>query len=318
MWTGLVSSLYPQPEGSSRPERAANRILGFPRSREAGCVDSFQPSGRFGSMQTISLPYRCSTEDRAFLDDCRRVYSAVVRTAYANGHDVADERVKQKPLRDLVKSSFAGGILDAWALHCATPEGMDLRKRIPDGRMVFGGRATLERRRKDLIRREDWRRARLRPMTIRGDKNYARNRHFRLSADGRTCVFTMLQGGRVKGKSMVRRSVTLDLQELTGNAGEVLRQAAQLAAARINVTFRIDDARLHVTVDPEDLPEHPQRRRPALRMATRAVGLDLNPAWVGIASVENSGAPARLDQTRPLDRGWSSWDVVHLCCSGRR
>lgn len=259
-------------------------------------------------MQTISLPYRCSAEDRAFLDDCRRVYSAAVRTAYANAVDASGAKLEQKPLRDLVKSRFAGGVLDAWALHCATLEGIDLHKRVPDGRMVFGGRKNLERRRKGLIESKDWKRARLRPMTTRGDKNCAGNRHFRLGPEGSNCIFTMLQGGRVKGKEMVRRSVKIELTELTGNAGEILRQVAALAAARkINVTFRIDDSRLHVTVDPEDLPDHPERRRPALRMATRAVGLDLNPGWVGIAAVENNGDPSRLDQTRPLD-----WALVEL------
>lgn len=42
-------------------------------------------------------------------------------------------------------------------------------------------------------------------------------------------------------------------------------------------------------------------------MATRAVGLDLNPGWIGIAAVENSSDPARLDQTKPLD-----WALVEL------
>lgn len=258
-------------------------------------------------MQTISLPYRCSAEDRTFLDDCRRVYSAAVRTAYAKATDASGVLLKQKPLRDLVKSRFAGGILDAWALHCATLEGLDLHKRVPDGRMVFGGRKNLERRRKGLLEAKDWKRARLRPMTIRGDKNYAGNRHLRLGPHGRCCTFTMLQGGRVKGKPMVRRSVTLELPEMTGNAGEILRQAALAAARKINITFRIDDHKLHVTVDPADLPDHPERRRPARRMATRAVGLDLNPGWIGIAAVENSGDPACLDQTRPLD-----WALVEL------
>lgn len=96
----------------------------------------------------------------------------------------------------------------------------------------------LERRRKELITSKEWGRARLRPMTVRGDKQYAGNRHFKLSSDLRTCTFTVLQGGRVRGKPMVRRSVTLHLAEMIGNAGEVLRQAAELAAAKkINLTF---------------------------------------------------------------------------------
>jgi len=266
-------------------------------------------------MQTISLPYRCPANDRVFLDDCRRVYSAAVRTAYANAHgpdgnplDDRQLRGLEKQLRELVKSRFARGSIDAWALHCATLEGLDLRKRVPGGHMVFGGRQTLDRRRKGLIDAAEWKRARLRPMTIRGDKRYAGNRHFRLSADGRACTFTMLQGGRVKGKPMVWRSVSLQLSEMTGNAGEVLRQAAALAAAKkINLTFRIDDKRLHVTVDPQDLPKHPERKRPALRMSNRAVGIDLNPSYIGLAVVENAGDPSSLAATRPL-----GWDLVGL------
>lgn len=76
-------------------------------------------------MQTISLPYRCPDKDRAFLDECRRVYSAAIRTAYANAHDADGKPLKQKPLRDLVKARFKGGRLDAWALNCGTLKGMD-------------------------------------------------------------------------------------------------------------------------------------------------------------------------------------------------
>lgn len=134
---------------------------------------------------------------------------------------------------------------------------------------------------------------------IRGDKQFASNRHFKLSPDGGTCTFTMPQGGRVKGQRMARRSVVLQLPAMTGNAGDVLRQAAALAAGKkINITFRLDDKKLHVTVDPRDLPDRPERRKPARRLRSRAVGIDLNPAWIGIAAVENFGDPARLDRTK--------------------
>lgn len=49
--------------------------------------------------------------------------------------------------------------------------------------------------------------------------------------------------------------VRLDPATISGNAGEVLRQAARFAAERkINITFRIDANKLHVTVDPDNLP----------------------------------------------------------------
>lgn len=145
-------------------------------------------------------------------------------------------------------------------------------------------------------------------MTIRGDKQCAGNRHFKLSSEERSCTFTMLQGGRVKRRLLVRRSITLQLPEMAGNAGEIFRQAAELAAARkINLTFRIDGHKLHVTPDPDDFPDHRERKQPVGGMLSRAVGLDLNPNWIGIAGVESTGYLARLDQTEALD-----WALVEL------
>jgi hypothetical protein len=84
----------------------------------------------------------------------RRIFSAAVRAAYASA--VSDcVALKQKELRDLVKQRFAGGPADAWILHCATLEGMDLRKARPDGRMVFGTRAGFARRQKGLISNDE-------------------------------------------------------------------------------------------------------------------------------------------------------------------
>lgn len=250
-------------------------------------------------MQTISVPYDCSDEDRAFLEAVRRVYSAAVRTAYANAVGTDGAPLRQKELRDLVKARLAGGAVDAWSLHCATLEGMDLRKARPDGRMVFGSRAGLERRRKGLVGRDEWRAMRLRPFCSRGDRTFLGNRHFRLAPDGRSCAFRMYG-----------REAVLDLAAMRGNAGAVLRQAAALAAAkRINVTFRLDAEKLHVTVDPSELPAHPERRRPAASVPGRALGIDLNPSWIGMAVVENVGDATSLAETELLDHQLTRLDL---------
>ena len=151
--------------------------------------------------------------------------------------------------------------------------------------------------RKGLIDQERRRKARLRPLTSRGDKIFLGNGHFRLSLDARICVF-----------QMYGRKVELALPEMTGNAGEILRQAAALAAAKkINITFRIDDAKLHVIINPQDLPNHPERRRPLTASAGRAVGIDLNPSWIGIAVAENTTDPSQPGQTQALD-----WTLIKL------
>ena len=250
-------------------------------------------------MQTISLPYQCDSADVGFLADVRRVFSAAVRTAYVSAVD-GGMSLKQKELRDLVKRRFAGGFVDAWVLHCATLEGMDLRKARPDGRMVFGTRAGLERRQKGLIERNEWREMRLRPLCSRGDKTYAGNRHFRLSADARTCTF-----------QMYGRKALLRFPQMNGNAGEVLQQAAKLAGEKkINLTFRMDSRKLHITIDPEDLPHHPQRRPAVIAKRGRCLGIDLNPNWIGIAAVENIRDPRSVAETSLLEHALVKLDMA--------
>lgn len=249
-------------------------------------------------MQTISVPYHSSGPDETFLIELRRIYSAAVRTAYANASE-GGVSLKQKDLRDLVKRRFAGGVADAWLLHCATLEGMDLRRARPDGRMVFGTRASLERRQKGLIGQETWRRMRLRPLCSRGDRLYKGNRHFRLSADGQSCIFRMYG-----------RSVLLDLTIMKGLAGKVLRQVALLASEKkINVMFRLDDEKIHVTFDPEDLPDHPQRRLPVRPLAGRCLGIDLNPNWIGMAVAANLDDPSILSATSLLEHALVKLDL---------
>jgi IS605 OrfB family transposase len=249
-------------------------------------------------LQTISVPYRSSGPDAAFLIELRRIYSAAVRTAYSNARE-GGASLKQKDLRDLVKRRFAGGVADAWLLHCATLEGMDLRRARPDGRIVFGTRASLERRRKGLIDHEKWRGMRLRPLCSRGDKLYKGNRHFRLSAGGQSCIF------QVYGRKGV-----LDLALMKGSAAELLSQVAELASEKkINVMFCLDDEKLHVTFDPEDLPDHPQRRRPVRPFAGRSLGIDLNPNWIGIAVAENVGDPSRLSATSLIEHSLVKLDL---------
>src|SRR5690606_20760448 len=127
------------------------------------------------------------------------------------------------------------------------------------------------------------------PLARRQD--VSRQQAFRLSEDCRTCTFRMYG-----------RKVELLLAEMKGNAGEVLRQAAKLAAGKkVNVTFRIDAKKLHVTVDPADLPKHPERRGPVHAVRGRSLGIDLNPNFIGMAVAQNRGDADSLDDTELLD-----------------
>lgn len=101
---------------------------------------------------------------------------------------------------------------------------------------------------------------------------------------------------------MYGREVLLSLPQMMGNAGEVLRQAAALAAAKkINLTFRLDSEKLHVTFDPEDLPDHPQRRRQIRGLQGRSLGIDLNPNWIGLAVASNRSDESKIEDTKLLE-----------------
>ncbi len=287
-------------------------------------------------MQAISLPYDVDDAGHEVITTLRRVQSAAMRSAYANAPGRTEEE-----LRDLLKARFAAsardpGSVDAWLLHCATREGIRLRNQRPDGKLVFGGRKNLERRRKGLISTGDWRSMRLRPLVSSGDKSFAGNRHFRLSEDAHTCTL------RVYGHAVV-----LALPEMRGKRGDLLRAVAALAAAgEINVEFRLGHDRLSVIFDPADLrrlpagvtlqqdddarlaakghkprgrprgegwkpppfrwadierPVHPEWGPAIAALPGRCLGIDLNPGWIGLTVVENRGDLRSLPATHVID-----------------
>jgi ABC-type uncharacterized transport system involved in gliding motility auxiliary subunit len=47
-------------------------------------------------LQTISIPYQRSSEDQLYLRELRRIYSAAIRTAYANAVVADCSKLKQK------------------------------------------------------------------------------------------------------------------------------------------------------------------------------------------------------------------------------
>jgi hypothetical protein len=246
-------------------------------------------------MQTLSIPYTVDENGQRQIDELRRIQSAAIRTAYVNARAADGSKVKEKDLRHFVKARFTGTVCDAWLLHCATLEGMAKRDAHPDGNIVFGGKSTLRRLANKLIDKETWQRRRLHPLVSIGDKNYGGNRHFRLSADGLTCRL-----------SVYKKPITLHLATLRGKWQTILSQVAQAAAAKqLNVTFKLDDHKLHVTFDPKRLPAHPEARKPLALKKRRVLGIDTNPNWIGVSVIEVS--PDGSDDVKVLD-----WRLIDL------
>jgi hypothetical protein len=260
------------------------------------------------ALQGIKIPYETDEAGAKLVADIRRIQSCAVRTAYANAVRGDGTKRHEKDVREIVKSRFAKlGVVDSWALHCATRIGVGKRNLRPDGDVVFGGRAQLERRRKGLISSEEWRAARLSPFVSYGDsqKSFG-NQNVHLVDE----LMLVVKIGRKEGGGRSGRTVTdraaLKLTPMRGRQGAIVRQIAALCAQteqkdRINVTFSINETHVTIIVDPADLPHHPERRAPVRAMSSRALGIDLNPNWIGMAVAGNLSDPSKLSATKLLD-----------------
>ena len=110
-------------------------------------------------MQTITLPWTASIEDQATISGWQRAQACVVRSGYAEAHEDTGMPRSEQALRGLLKERFPDHPLGSWAIHCATREGMRLRKLRPEGKVVFGGRGNLERLNKGLINHKSGRKS---------------------------------------------------------------------------------------------------------------------------------------------------------------
>ena len=280
-------------------------------------------------MQTVSIPYKASTEGRSVLTRWRQGYGAIVRSACQ-----ALRRDPSTPLKDLTSALYdrhrSNGI-DHWLAHCAVLEAAAL----PDKSIVFGGKKNLLRRQKGLITNTEWKTMRLRPMTSIGVRNFNGNRHFRLSENGRVCTLTVH-----------KVPVTLTLPEMHGTWGKLIRALTIVAPDKeVSIQFRIDNTHLHLTFNEMDLrrlapgetltlardrelaasgrrargrgrgpgyvaprpripaadrPVHPQWLAPVPAVPGRCVGIDLNPNFIGLTVLENRGNPHDLSDCRVL------------------
>ena len=282
-------------------------------------------------MQTITIPWFSDDKTHVTVTDLQRIHAAMVRTGYAQGENRSAAEIER-----IVKDRFPDQPLGSWAAHCAALEAKTLRTRVPSGSMVFGGKAELLRRQKGLISNDEWKARRHgRALEIVGDRTRWGNRHFRLSLDASTCEVEFLgKKLTLNLQSMVgKHGALLRAVALLAEACQMSVQFG-LKARTLTVTFdemdlrklppgrTLDDIKIaeqgaarrgrkrndvsthyaaHRVKHVVDRPVHPEWRDPVPMIATRAIGVDLNPQWIGITVVQIDGDPQDADNVRILD-----------------
>ncbi|AQT06568.1 hypothetical protein [Acetobacter persici] len=281
-------------------------------------------------MQTISIPYQTSTEGRTVLTAWRRGYGAIVRSACQALRRDAGTALKELTTTLYDRHRVSG--IDHWLAHCAVLEAAAL----PEKDIVFGGKGALQRRQKGLISNEQWKALRLRPMTSIGVRNFKGNRHFRLSDGGRACTVTVLKKPVVLHLPEMRGTWGEIIRALALLAPDKeISIQFRIDSHRLHLTFdEMDLRRLqpgetltlardrdqaasgrrargrgrgpgYVAPRPrtsaEARPVHPQWRTPVPAAPGRALGIDLNPNFIGLTVIENRGDPIKLSDCKVLD-----------------
>ncbi|MBY0253435.1 MAG: hypothetical protein K2X54_18970 [Methylobacterium organophilum] len=80
------------------------------------------------------------------------------------------------------------------------------------------------------------------------------------------------------GRPVVRRPTAM-----RGNVVGILRQPAAGGPKGDQPDLAPRRALLYVTLDPTDLPDHPERLAPVPAAAGRMFGVDLDPDWIGLS-----------------------------------
>jgi len=257
--------------------------------------------------------------------------ATMVRTGYAGGGDRSAAEIEH-----VIKDRYPDQPLGSWAAHCAAYEAKSLRARVPSGKIVFGGKSELLRRQKGLISSDEWRERRHgRALEIIGDRTRKGNRHFTLSQDASTCDIKFLgHAVSIRLRTMVgKHGALLRAVALLADAGQMSLHFS-ITAKTLNVTFdEMDLRKLPPGKTLEDLkiaeqgasrkgrkrkdptthyaanrvkhlnerPVHPEWRDAVPVVTTRALGLDLNPQYVGVSIIEATGNPQDADNVRILD-----------------
>lgn len=101
-------------------------------------------------MITLKIPYTTSETNTKVISDLRQQFSSVVRYAYNR----ASEGVSQKDIRVKVKTLNNVSDLGCWFTQCAILEGIGIKKKNKDKKVIFGGAKNFMLRIKNKLSRE--------------------------------------------------------------------------------------------------------------------------------------------------------------------
>jgi hypothetical protein len=188
---------------------------------------------------------------------------------------------------------------------------------------------------------QNWKASRLRPLSICGETRKGGNRFFKLSDDLKTCYLTFIrkESGTKAGPS-VTDTAELQLAQLNGKWNTLLTELVKLANDdKITLFFRLNKNKLDITYDETVLTKffqlkqlqtkakssdtlsvkkiksmnplkrqdnvidfkHPESFIMTKIDNTKAIGIDLNPEWIGVSVIQfNNNKDLSIDDVKQV------------------
>lgn len=198
--------------------------------------------------------------------DCleeRRVFNDAMRFSYNRFKDGLAEKSIYDQCRNLFK-------LNSWLVLCALKEGKSIFDKFNDKKIVFGGRNNLNQYLNKIITKEEYRKNRMSPITIQGEKLLHGNRMFDFDLVNSKLIF--------KSSKYVHKEIIFP--KLRNNLKREFAELQRLIDEKqITVTIKLTNEYVWIIYDESLLN---CKKYKDLKY-NRVLGLDLNPNYIGLS-----------------------------------
>lgn len=214
-------------------------------------------------MKTISLPYTCTREERAFIKDEIRKSSNMVRYAFNRYKDSKYE----KDIR-LLSKSLSNIPSDSWLVQCAIKKANYLNKTSKE-KVIFGGKFIFHKRLTKKISKYDFKENRLLGIYSQGETQKCGNRKFKLDIANNKIIFKFSQKKHIDlSLPKLHKNYLYELLSLEEQGKQKLSNfSVELKLDKICITF--DDSKIYYS--------NYQGKENVV------AGIDMNPNYIGFS-----------------------------------
>lgn len=228
-------------------------------------------SHKYSFMITLKFAYKIIFGDKELLEKLRKQFTSLVHIFY--NLFVDNPKLTCHEANDHIKDYNNLDLMDSYLILCAYNKAYEIYKRHnvdnksePAGhKLVFGERKNLIKTSKHTLSKKEFKKLRMMPLYLEGEKRYHSNRRVRIK-DKRTLEF------------VVNRKVIFVFKVFDKRCSILNQLKKKQDAKQIPITYTIGDDYISITYN-QKLLTVPKNHN---LLANRIMSMDLNPDYIGI------------------------------------